>query len=62
MKKSVVIVLVVLGLYWLFEHRPPLPLNHEQFGLYSHSIHRVIGVVLLIVAGLVGRFWQPQKA
>ncbi|TSC88224.1 MAG: Uncharacterized protein G01um10145_933, partial [Microgenomates group bacterium Gr01-1014_5] len=27
-----VVVLVILGLYWLIDHSAPLPLNHEQFG------------------------------
>jgi hypothetical protein len=50
MKNTIVIILVLLGLYWLFDHYAPLPLNHESLGLYAHNIHRVIGIVLLAAA------------
>lgn len=61
MKLLVVFVLVVFGLYWLVGHTSPLPFNHEQFGLYQHNIHRILGVVLLVVAGLVGWKWKAKK-
>jgi type IV secretory pathway VirB2 component (pilin) len=62
MNKSIiaVIVLVIVGLYWLIAHTAPLPFNHEQFGLYQHNIHRIIGVVFLIVAGLVWWKWKDK--
>ncbi len=53
LKTLVIIVLVILGFYWLIDHAAPLPLNHEQFGLYNHAIHRIIGIVLFIGAGIV---------
>ncbi len=62
MKMLVIVVLVVLGLYWLFDHTDPLPLNHEQFGLYEHTIHRIMGVAFLIAAGIVGWNWKAQKS
>ncbi len=56
MKKPIaVIVLVIIGLYWLINHTAPLPFNHEQFGLYYHNIHRIIGIAFLIAAGFVWR-------
>jgi hypothetical protein len=61
MKILVIILLLILGFYWLFGHRAPFPLNHEQFGLYQHNIHRVLGVVLLIVAGLVWWKWKAKE-
>ncbi len=36
MKTLVIVILVLFGLYWLFDHAAPMPLNHEQFGLYEH--------------------------
>ncbi len=58
MKTTIVTILIVLGLYWLLDHAAPLPLNHESFGLYEHGIHRIIGVVLLIVVLIVGAKWK----
>lgn len=62
MKTIVIVVLVILGLYWLLDHRSPLPLNHEQFGLYNHTVHRILGVVLLVAAGVVGWLWKPHRS
>ena len=62
MKIFVLVLLVVLGLYWLIDHASPLPLNHEQLGLYDHNIHRIIGVVLLVIAGIVGWKWKAKKS
>lgn len=61
MKLLVIIVLVLFGLYWLVDHAPPLPFSHEQFGLYQHNIHRIMGVVLLAAAGLVAWLWKGKK-
>lgn len=62
MKILVIIALVLLGIYWLIDHTNPLPLNHEQFGLYDHTIHRIIGVIFLVTAGLVGLFWKTKQS
>jgi len=61
MKMLIVILLIIFGLYWLFDHTAPLPLNHEQFGLYQHNLHRILGVVLLVAAALVGWVWKGKK-
>ncbi len=61
MKKTIIVVLVVLGLYWLVDHAAPLPLNHESFGLYEHNIHRIIGIVCLAAAALVAWYWKSKK-
>jgi hypothetical protein len=61
MKAVVVILLFLLGVYWFFDHTAPLFLNHESFGLYNHDIHRLIGVVAVIAAGLVAWKWKPRK-
>ena len=54
--KAVAIVLVVVGLYLLLVHSPPLPLNHEDIGLGKmHLAHSVFGVVALIGAGVLWR-------
>lgn len=60
MKVFVVIVLVIIGLYWLLDHASPLPFNHESLGLYNHMIHRTIGVVFLIAAGAVWLKWKKK--
>jgi hypothetical protein len=58
MKNTIIIVLVLLGLYWLVDHVAPLPLNHESLGLYNHMIHRIIGVVLLVLAAFFTWKWK----
>lgn len=58
MKIILVLLLVLLGIYWLFAHTVPFPLNHEQFGLFEHDLHRVIGVICLVIAGGV---WLKKK-
>jgi hypothetical protein len=62
MKTLVIIILVAVGLYWLLDHYAPLPFNHEQFGLYSHSVHRIIGILFIISSGLVAWRWKPKKS
>lgn len=53
-----VIVLVVVGIYMLVWHVPPLPGNHEDVGIGKlHIVHAVIGIVLLI-----GAFWIIRRA
>ncbi len=60
MKTTIIIVLVLLGVYWLFDHYAPLPLSHESLGLYNHTIHRVLGVVFLIAAVVVWK-WKAKS-
>ncbi len=61
---ALVVVLVIPGLYLLVFHKPPLPLNHEDVGLgMFHTVHDVIGVVLLAIAGvIVWRAWRSERA
>jgi hypothetical protein len=61
MKLAVVILLILLGIYWLVDHYPPMPFSHEQFGLYNHTIHRLMGIAFFIAAGVVYWKWQPKK-
>ena len=54
------IVLVLAGLYMVFVHAPPLPLNHEAVGLGTmHDTHTMFGVILLIAAAVV--FWLGRR-
>jgi di/tricarboxylate transporter len=53
MKNLIIIVLVLLGIYWLFVH--------ESFVLYKHSLHRIIGVVLLVLAAFFTWKWKFKK-
>ena len=60
MKQLIVMVLVLAGLYFIFDHRDPLPLNHEAIGLgVNHLAHSLFGIVLLVVAGFV--WWRDRK-
>jgi hypothetical protein len=61
MKNIIIFILVLIGLYWLFDHFAPLPLNHESLGLYNHGIHRIIGVVFLVVAAIFVWKWNFKK-
>lgn len=48
------VVLVIVGLYFLLWHVDPLPGNHEAIGLgNNHIAHAVIGIVFVIGAVLV---------
>ena len=58
-----IVVLVLLGLYFLVWHTAPLPLNHEAIGLgTNHMTHRVFGIILLVAAGYVWKFKGTQKS
>ncbi|MBP9815573.1 MAG: hypothetical protein KBC63_04645 [Candidatus Levybacteria bacterium] len=60
MKQLIVIVLVLAGLYFMFDHTDPLPLNHEAIGLgVNHMAHSLFGIILLVVAGFV--WWKSRK-
>ena len=62
MKKLIVVLLVLIGIYWLADHKAPLPFNHEQFGLYDHKTHHIIGTVFFVAAGLVWWKWKAKKS
>ena len=54
MKKVAMILLVIAGLYFVFDHTDPLPLNHEAIGLgVNHIAHSIFGIVLFIPAGFL---------
>jgi len=65
MKNLIIIVLVIAGLYFVFDHTDPLPLNHEAIGLgVNHIAHSIFGIVLFIPAGFLwftGRNKSEQK-
>jgi hypothetical protein len=61
MKMLIVSIFVLLGVYWLAAHYPPIPFSHEQLGLYQHGIHRMVGVIFLIAAGIVWFAWHPNR-
>jgi len=53
------VVLAIAGGYFLIFHRD-LPLNHEDVGLGTfHTLHDVIGAVLLVLAGVV--WWRSRR-
>lgn len=61
MKKYIIIVLVLLGIYFVFDHKDPFPLNHEAIGLgVNHTAHSIFGLVLFIAAG--GIWWTERTA
>lgn len=54
------VVLLLAGLYLMFVHTPPLPLNHEAVGLgTTHDAHTMFGVILLVAAAVV--FWLGRR-
>ena len=58
-----IVVLVLLGLYFLVWHTAPFPLNHEAIGLgTNHMAHRVFGIILLVAAGCLWKFKGAQKS
>lgn len=61
MKNTILIVLILIGLYWLVDHAAPLPFNHESLGLYNHNIHRVIGLLFFAVAGFFAWKWKSNN-
>lgn len=51
-----VVVLVLLGIYFMFFHTYPFPLNHESIGLPTyHTVHTFFGILLLGAAVYVGK-------
>jgi hypothetical protein len=62
MKNLIIAALVVLGLYWLFDHYAPWPLNHESLGLFYHTAHRIVGVVCLALAVFFTWFWKFKRS
>ena len=56
-----VIVLVILGVYFLVFHADPLPANHEAIGLGDqHAVHSIVGILLLIGAVLI--IWRGRRS
>ncbi len=52
---------MIAGAYFLIFHRDPLPLNHELVGLgMLHTLHDVIGIVLLGLAGFI--WWRSRRS
>ncbi len=55
-KLALIIVLVIVGLYFLIDHMPPLPFNHQDVGLGKlHIAHAVFGIVLISAAFVLWR-------
>ena len=51
---------MIAGAYFLIFHQDPLPLNHESVGLgMFHTLHDVIGIVLLALAGFI--WWRSRR-
>ena len=51
---------MIAGAYFLIFHQDPLPLNHESVGLgMFHTLHDVIGIVLLGLAGFI--WWRSRR-
>ncbi|MBI4973500.1 hypothetical protein HZC27_02745 [Candidatus Roizmanbacteria bacterium] len=57
-KNISVVLLVLVGVYFLLFHTAPFPFSHEAIGLPPfHVVHSIFGIVLLIVAGYV---WKKK--
>ena len=58
--KQIVVILIIAGLYFLLDHKYPLPFNHEEIGLgTNHIVHSIFGIVLFVVAGFV--WWKGRS-
>jgi hypothetical protein len=57
---SIIVLLVLLGLYWLFDHYTTL-ISHEALGLYYHTTHRIVGVICLALAAYLTWLWKFKK-
>lgn len=52
--------LVIGGLYFIVDHKDPLPLNHEAIRLGDlHIVHTIIGIVLIGMAGFI--WWRSKR-
>lgn len=60
MKNITLLLLFLLGLYWLAYHAGA-PLSHESLGLYNHTVHRIIGVALLAIGAFLTWKWKFKK-
>lgn len=59
-KKTItIVILAILGVYFLVAHYPSFPLSHESIGLPNHTIHRIIGIVLLAGTGYL--WWKGNN-
>ncbi len=55
-------ILFIAALYFIIEHRPPLPLSHEAVGLgTNHLAHSIFGVLLLAGAGVTWYISRGKK-
>ncbi len=55
------VILLLIGIYMLTDHYPPLPFNHEQMGLgANHMAHRGVGILFILASIFV--FWKRKKA
>jgi len=61
MKNTIIVILGLLGLYWLLDHHSPLPLNHDSLGLHEHGIHSIIGIIFLIIAAFFTWKWKSKS-
>jgi hypothetical protein len=61
MRATAVVLLIVVGLYLLIDHKPPMPFNHEDMGLGEvHLAHNILGVVALAGAAFI--VWRSRRS
>lgn len=62
-KSIAVVVLGLLGVYFLVFHTDPLPLNHDSIGLPPfHVVHAIFGLILLGAAGYMWKKGMGSKS
>ena len=62
---AIIVLLIIIGIYFLIDHMDPLPLNHEYIGLGKlHLAHAAFGVILIAGALYIWRMSRtpPQTA
>lgn len=58
-KSIAIVVLGLVGIYFLIFHTDPLPFNHDSIGLPPfHIVHAIFGIILL---GAAVYLWRKSK-
>ncbi|MCH7541711.1 hypothetical protein IH981_02970 [Patescibacteria group bacterium] len=58
-----IVVLGLVGIYFLIFHTEPLPFNHDSIGLPPfHIAHAIFGIILLGAAGYLWKKGMKSKS
>jgi hypothetical protein len=61
-EKILAVLMAIVGLWLVVDHKDPLPLNHEAIGLGKlHAVHAAVGFAVLAGAFFTWRWSDPQR-